>query len=273
MQIDQTKCVGCGNCVPVCTMGVISVVDGRSQVNEAECVECNTCYRTLRQEGYPPALVRAVRWALRQVRLAYEPAPDVCPTGALTPPELAWPRSLRATFSDPTIKHPSTGTGGRGTEEIKSNDVTGRLQAGEIGIVVELGRPGLGARFRDLQTVAMALAAAGVQFERKNPVTDLMTDTATGALRPEILDEKVMSAIIECRIGAARAPGALAALRRVAAEIGTVLSAGIGARCGPDGAVPYAGLVAESGFRLSPNAKTNLGLGRPLFEQRGEGAR
>ena len=51
MQIDEWKCVGCGNCVSVCTMGVISVMDGRSRVNEEECVECNTCYRTLRSKG------------------------------------------------------------------------------------------------------------------------------------------------------------------------------------------------------------------------------
>lgn len=272
MQIDEWKCVGCGNCVPVCTMGVISVVDGRSRVNEEECVECNTCYRTLRSEGLNPTLVRAARWVLRQLRLAYEPAPDVCPTGALTPPTLTWPRSVRATFSDPTIKHPSTGTGGRGTEEIKSNDVTGRLQPGEIGFVVELGRPGLGARFRDLQTVAMALAEAGARFEPKNPVTHLMTDTAAGLLREDVLNEKVMSAIIECRADAVRAPRILAALRRVAADIETVLSAGVAARCGPDGSVPYAEVVRASGFTLSLNAKTNLGLGRPLFEERSEPA-
>jgi len=265
MQIDERKCVGCGNCVPVCTMGVISVVDGRSQVNEEECVECNTCYRTLQSEGYHPTLVRTARWLLRRVHLAYEPAPDVCPTGALTPPTLTWPRSLRATFSDPTIKHPSTGTGGRGTEEIKSNDVTGRLQPGEIGFVVELGRPGLGARLRDLQTVAMALAEAGARFEPKNPVTHLMADTTTGSLQADVLNEKVMSAIIECRADAARAPHILATLRRVAIDIETVLSAGVAARCGPDGSVPYAEVVRASGFTLSVNAKTNLGLGRPLF--------
>ena len=272
MQIDEEKCVGCGNCVPVCTMGVISVVDGRSRVNEEECVECNTCYRTLRSEDHNPTLVRAARWVLRQFRLAYDPAPDVCPTGALTPPTLTWPRSLRATFSDPTIKHPSTGTGGRGTEEIKSNDVTGRLKPGEIGFVVELGRPGLGARFRDLQTVAMALAEAGVRFEPKNPVTHLMTDTAVGILQEDVLNEKFMSAIIECRAEAARTPAILATLRRVASEIESVLSAGVAARCGPDGSVPYAEVVRASGFTLSLNAKTNLGLGRPLFEERSEPA-
>jgi hypothetical protein len=52
---------------------------------------------------------------------------------------------------------PGTGVGGRGTEEIKTNDVTGRIGEGEAGIVVELGRPGVGARIRDVERVAMAL--------------------------------------------------------------------------------------------------------------------
>ncbi len=264
MKIDQRKCVGCGNCVPVCSMGVISVVAGRGRVNEDECVECNTCYRTLRNEGRNPMLVRGVRWALKQVHLAYDPAPEVCPTGALTPPQLAWPRTLRAVFSDPTVKHESTGIGGRGTEEIKSNDVSGRLQPGDIGLVVELGRPGLGARLRDLEKVAKALAAAGVRFEPNNPVTHLMADKATGALRPDVLDEKVMSAIIESRTDLAHVPEVMAVLRRVEGDIETVMSVGISARCNPDGSVPYADAVRDLGQTLSIGVKTNLGLGRRL---------
>jgi ferredoxin len=272
MLIDKEKCVGCGNCVPVCAMGVISVVNGRSQVNQDECVECNSCYRTLRSEGLSPTFVRAVRWVLRLFHLEYDAPPDVCPTGALTPPKLEWPRVLRSEFSDPTVKHSSTGLGGRGTEEIKCNDVTGRLKEGEIGFAVELGRPGLGARFLDLQKVAMALAKAGVFFEPKNPVTHLMTDTKTGALREEILNEKVMSAIIECRADAGRVPEIFAALRRVAGEIESVISAAIAARCGPDGSVPYLDMAREAGFTLSLNGKTNIGLGRPRFEERQQAA-
>lgn len=270
MKIDQNKCVGCGNCMPICTMGVISVVNGRSQVNEDECVECNSCYRTLRSEGYNPTLVRTIRWILKQFHLAYDPSPDICPTGALTPPALEWPRSLRSEFSDPTIRHSSTGTGGRGTEEIKSNDVTGRLKPGMIGLVAELGRPGLGARFRDLEKISMALAEVGVVFEPKNPVTYLMTDTKTGKIRDDVLDEKVMSAIIECRIEESRLPEALEALRRAAGEIDTVLSAGVSARCNPDGSIPYEDIVRKCGFTLSLNAKTNLGMGRPRYEERQE---
>ena len=265
MWVDPKKCVGCGNCVPVCTMGVISVVKGRAQVNEDECVECNSCHRTLRRGSLDPTFVRVLRWTFQRVRLLHDAPPDLCPTGALTPPKLEWPRVLRAIFSDPTVKHPSTGSGGRGTEEIKTNDVTGRLKEGEIGFAVELGRPGLGARFHDLDRVSRSLAVVGVTFEARNPVTHLMADTATGALREDILDEKVMSAIVECRTEAARVPKVLQTLQRVAGEIDTVFSAAIAAKCDPDGSVPYEQAVRECGFTLSINTKTNLGLGRPLF--------
>jgi len=53
VEIDKTKCVGCGNCHTICPMGAISLdVDGKSIVNQDECVECSTCYRVLRSEGY-----------------------------------------------------------------------------------------------------------------------------------------------------------------------------------------------------------------------------
>src|SRR5450830_351003 len=112
----------------------------------------------------------------------------------------------------------------------------------------------------------MALAAVGVLFEPKNPVTHLMTDAGTGKLRGEVLDEKVMSAIIECRAEESKLPQLLQALRRVAGEVDTVISAGVAARCNPDGSVPYVDTVKRCGFTLSLNSKTNLGLGRPLFE-------
>jgi len=61
-------------------------------------------------------------------------------------------------------------------------------------------------------------------------------------------------------------PQLLEALRRVAGEVDTVISAGVAARCNPDGSVPYVDTVERCGFTLSLNSKTNLGLGRPLFE-------
>ena len=113
-------------------------------------------------------------------RLGYLAEVDVCPTGALTPPELKWPRNLRAQFSDPSTVHPGTGVPGRGTDEIKTNDVTGRLRKGDAGLVVEIGRPGIGAYFRDIEKIAMALAKLKPHFERENPVTQLMVDPESG---------------------------------------------------------------------------------------------
>jgi len=268
MEIDKTRCVGCGNCHVICPMGAISLdLDGRSVVDQDTCVECSTCYRVLRNEGRNPGLVRLLRQVLTALNLGYLAEVDVCPTGALTPPTLEWPRSLRAAFSDPTVVHAGTGVSGRGTEEIKTNDVTGRLQAGEVGIVIELGRPGIGAHFSDVQAVAMAIAPLGPTFEPRNPVTELMTDTRTGEIREDVLDEKVLSAIIEIKTDLERLPEFLSALGQVQGKVDTVFSVGVASRCKEDGSIPHERWVQEAGCRLSPNGKINLGLGRPLFQE------
>ena len=268
MEIDKTKCVGCGNCHAVCTMGVISLdEDGKSVVNEDECVECFTCYRVLRSEGYPPWFVRALRKVLSFLRLEYLAEVDVCPTGALKPPELQWPRSVRAVFSDPSVAHPGTGVRGRGTDEIKSNDVAGRLRRGEAGIVVEMGRPGTGAFFREIEKVATALAKLKPHFEKENPVTQLMVNPETGKMKEEVLNEKVLSAIIEMKTTMERIPEFLQVLEKVQKEVDTVISVGVASKCLPDGSIPHEEWVKKAGYRLSPNGKTNIGLGRPLFKE------
>ncbi len=261
MKVDPKKCVGCGNCVPVCTMGAIHV-NGVAEVNEDECVECGTCRRFLRIEGLNPTFVRLVRAVLAAFRLQYRAPLDVCPTGALYQPDLTWPRIVRKSFSDPTTVHAETGIGGRGTEEIKTNDVTGRLGPGEVGIVVELGRPGLGVRFKELQRFSMALAEIGAVFEKNNPVTHLMTDPNTGQLKEDVLEEKVYSAIIEMKTTVERVPEFLSVINRVGKSSPTVFGIAISAKCGPNGEIPYIEAVAEAGYELSLNGKTNLGLGR-----------
>jgi ferredoxin len=264
MEIND-KCVGCGNCHAVCPMGAISLnSDGVSVVDQDKCVECSTCYRVLRDEGYGASFVRGVRSVLSTFSLQYMAHVDVCPTGALEQPELEYPRSLRAAFSDPTVVHAGTGVGGRGTEEIKTNDVTGRLGQGEAGIVVELGRPGTGAHFRDVQKIAMALTPLEPDYEPFNPVTQLMVDTKSGKMKEEVLDEKVLSAIIEVKTSLERIPEYLSILQTVQKEIDTVFSVAVASRCLPDGSAPHQKWVAEAGYTLSPNGKTNLGLGRPL---------
>ena len=268
MDIDKTKCVGCGNCHIICTMGAISLdMDGKSVVNQEECVECFTCHRVLRDEGYKAWFVRPIRKVLSFFKLGYLADADLCPTGALTPPELTWPRNIRGQFSNPSVVHPGTGVPGRGTDEIKSNDVTGRLRTGEAGIVIEIGRPGIGAFFRDVEKVMMAVAPLEPIFEPDNPVTHLIADPKTGRMKADVLDEKVLSAIIECKTTLEKIPLFLNAIDAVQHRIDTVMSVGVASRCLPDGTIPHEEWVRKAGYALSPNGKTNLGLGRPLFRE------
>ena len=268
MEIDKKKCVGCGNCHAVCTMGVIYLdEDGKSVVNQDECVECYTCYRVCRNKGHWPWFVRVFRKILSFLRLGYLGEVDVCPTGALTLSELEWPRSVRAVFSDPTTVHPSTGVPGRGTDEIKTNDVTGRLGKGEVGLVIEMGRPGIGAYFRDIEKVAMALVKLKPHFEKENPVTQLMVDPETGKIKDEVLNEKVLSAIIEIKTTLDKIPEFLHTLEKIQKEVDTVISLGVASKCLPDGTIPHEEWVRKTGYNLSPNGKTNIGLGRPMFHE------
>jgi len=263
MRIDPKRCVECANCVAVCPMGAISIDPRirRAVVDPDECVECYACYRGMSMERLNPTLVRLVRRSLELFRLRFDPEPDVCPTSAIIPDELEWPREIRRVFSDVLLTHESTGILGRGTEEVKTNDVTGRLGTGDAGFVVELGRPSVGARFHDIQRVAVALARAGAVFEEKNPVTGLMTDPAQGLIDPEVLDEKVMSAIIEFSVSMEEVGATLEVLGQVAKEIDTVMAVGVAARCDEAGENPLEEILPGHGYPIL-RAKTNLGLGR-----------
>ncbi len=42
IQIDLDKCIGCGNCVPVCPFGLIEIVDKKAHINEG-CSLCGAC--------------------------------------------------------------------------------------------------------------------------------------------------------------------------------------------------------------------------------------
>ncbi len=232
MRIDDKKCIACEACVPVCTMAAITL-DDVAAIDQSECVECGVCFRS-----------------------------GVCPVDAFERAEADWPRSLRSVFSDPTLSHSQTNVPGRGTEEMKTNDVTGVFRPGMVGIGLEFGRPGIGTRFRDVDLVAQAMAREGAQFRPENPVTFLMTDTSTGKLREDILDEKVLSAIIEFTIPIDRMKSVLATLREVSPKVDTVFSVECINVIEPDGSVPMDRILDELSIAHYPNGKTNLGLGR-----------
>jgi len=277
MKIDPDKCVACGNCTYVCPMGAIYIDPAikRATVDRNECVECYACFNGLSQEHLNPTLVRTLRTVFQFFRLRFDPEPDVCPTAAFAPEELAWPRIVRRAFSDPRVPHESTGVQGRGTEEVKTNDVTGRVQRGEAGFTIEFGRPGVGVWFHEIQKMTSALAKAGVAFEKKNPITSLMTDVATGTLREDILGEKILSAIVEIKVPVARTEEMIRLVREVEQQVDTVIALGVGARCDESGEENVVAPILERlGYRLE-RAKTNAGLGRitnPVEEKREEPA-
>jgi hypothetical protein len=235
---------------------------GRATVNRHECVECYACFNGLSQEHLNPTLVRFLRKMLQMIRVRFDPEPDVCPTAAFEPEELVWPRVVRRAFSDPRVPHESTGIEGRGTEEVKTNDISGRVNVGEVGFTIELGRPGVGVWMREIQQMCWRLGAAGVSFESRNPITSLMTDVRSGTLREDILGEKVMSAIVEIKVAVERTEEIVRLVWEAEKELDTVVALGVGTRCSPDGEDHVVAPILERlGYKLE-RAKTNTGVGR-----------
>ena len=264
MKINPNKCVACGNCIYVCPVGAIYVdpVINRATVNRDECVECYACYNGLSTERLNPVMVRTIRKLFQIVRLRFDPEPDICPTAAFEPEDLQWPRVVRRAFSDPRATHESTGVQGRGTEEVKTNDVTQRVKQGEVGFTIEFGRPGVGVWFRDIQKMTQALAKAKVPFEKKNPLTLLMSDVVTGTLKPDILNEKVLSAIVEIKVTVDRTEEIIQLVHEVEKDLDTVVALGVGTRCDENGdETVVAPILERLGYRLE-RAKTNTGLGK-----------
>jgi NAD-dependent dihydropyrimidine dehydrogenase PreA subunit len=234
MRIDPDRCSKCGDCIPYCPVGALRAGD----IDQIECVECGVCLRS-----------------------------GICTTNAILKTELAWPRSIRAAFSDPKSTHAETGIRGRGTNEVKTNDVTGRYRHGEAGVLIEVGRPGIGTSFREVEAVTIALASFGVVFEPENPLTSLLLDKQSGKLDAQILDEKVLSAIIEFKIDIQHLSKILNHIKQFSTKLKTVFSLSIICRPEKNMNLPMLTIARESGFEPYPNAKVNLGFGRPLAKE------
>ena len=262
MHIDKTKCIGCANCVPLCPMGAIHIADdGLSEINQEACVECYTCQRGMSIENLPQKLTRFLRGILAFLKLRFQPDPDICPSGAITADELTWPRILRRAFSDPQVPHDSTGTAGRGTQEVKTNELTGRVKEGEIGFALEFGRPGVGVYFREVDKVIQALAKMPIEFQPKNPLTTLISDVKTGKLRADVLNEKVMSCILEFKTDMVKLPDVLNTIEDEVKQMDTVVALGVAVRCDPNGDDTVRDQLMSMGYDAW-RAKINLGFGR-----------
>ena len=195
MKADSDKCIACKRCFPYCPMGRIQSfkrhekIPGRVyiEIDQESCTDCGVCLRA-----------------------------NICPVNALFQPQTPWPSEVRSILSNPLIEFKGSQVPGRGTEEMKTNDVSGRFRPGEVGVGVELGRPGVGSYFKDVEVIAMALAPLGYEFAAENPVTHFMSDQNTGKLRDDILNEKATSAIIEGKCKLEDLPKVLEAVKKAA---------------------------------------------------------
>ena len=52
IEVDEEKCIGCGDCVDVCPVDVYEMQDEKSvPVNAEECIGCESCIESCEQEA------------------------------------------------------------------------------------------------------------------------------------------------------------------------------------------------------------------------------
>lgn len=243
MYIEVDDCIKCGLCQPYCPMDCIKEGEESMFIVLEDCVECGICERNAN-----------------------------CPVNAIKKNYLEMPRAVRKAFSDPFGKHENTELKhmGRGTEEIKTNDVTGIVNSlDRVAVAIEMGRPGIGAYFRDVEIITKALGKCDINYEKNNPLTSYILDKKVGNIEPEILNEKVLSVIIEFACKVADLEDILSTLREVQDDVDTVFSVCVISKVDEDNNSSVEDLLVKNGYKIrSASSKTNVGLGRPLYEDR-----
>ncbi len=232
MEIKTDLCIGCGQCVIICPVQAIKLIDNIAVIDKNLCVECSICKRNAD-----------------------------CPVNAIRSRRLKWPRVIRSPFSDVISTHKITGIPGRGTEEMKTNDVTNRFGVDEIGFTIEIGRPGVGTHLGNIELFTTKLISMGVKFEEESPVSALLIDDY-GHIKKDIKEERVLSAIIEFKVPINKATLVMQVIKQIEKNIDTVFTVGVISQVMKDGAIPILDLLTQQGFSVRPNAKVNIGLGK-----------
>ena len=107
----------------------------------------------------------------------------------------------------------------------------------------------------------MAMAAARVVFEDGNPVTQMMADRTSGVIREDVLNEKVLSCIVEITVPLDDTARVLGVVKQICQAAETVISIGVSTVCDKAGNDPIRELLEKEGYHVGW-AKVNLGLGR-----------
>lgn len=239
MKIDPSKCISCKACIPYCPVSSITAGEETVSIDQEECVECGVCLRA-----------------------------DICPVKAIYMPEESYeyPRAIRMQFSDPGVQHPNLKSWGRGTEEAKTNDVTGKFGHGEFGLLLEFGRPGVGTRLTEIEKITKIVRELKFDIVEDNPLYGLLEDDMSGRIKPEFVNEKILSGILEFKFNEDELEVALKAILPELNELDTVVSVGLVTRFDDDGKLPVVDKLKAKGIAVRPNAKINVGLGRPLID-------
>ncbi|MBI2832486.1 MAG: 4Fe-4S binding protein [Chloroflexi bacterium] len=262
--IDDTRCTSCLECLPYCPVGaIVESSDGTGVAIDAErCTECGLC---------------------RQAK--------VCPVDAIVGMDLTWPRSLRGKFQQPYAPYRSVPGLAKASMAVSyseegfvfrrnefpsehTNDVTGLLGQGEAVIMVELGRPHLGATFRDVQKLLQTLGPLGLDLRQQYPVSDerssmaeIVASSSEGVLLPEILEERAGWVVLKMVAPERKVSETVRRLQQVAQEIDTIFGLSIVSRVSKDGSTIAERVASETGVSPAVTCKTNVGLGRPLAEE------
>jgi hypothetical protein len=220
-------------------VGCIVEKNGKVSIDDDECVDCGVCKRA-----------------------------EVCPTDAIYMPaeSFEYPRAIRMQFSDPGVQHPNLKAWGRGTEEAKTNDVTGKFGKGEFGLLIEFGRPGTGTRLTEIEKITKAMRGMDIPILEDNPLYGLLEEDLSGRFKPEYVNEKVLSAILELRVTEDQLEETLGKLFPAFKDLNTVVSVGLVSRFDENSKLPVIERLRKMGFEVRPNAKINVGLGRPLVD-------
>ena len=260
--IDETKCIGCMECIPYCPVSAIveSPYKGIVSIDAERCTECGVCLQS-----------------------------GVCSVSAIVAKELTWPRTLRGKFHIPHAPYRTTPIMSQVsrpliTDEVQiwsshqnptehTNDVDGLLGHGDAVVMIELGRPHGGTTFRDVEKIIQALIPVGLQLERqyppmdeRSPLTDLIIDVPKGILRKDILEERAGWAFLRVTVPEEEIPKVFQKLRQGTTEIDSIFAIDIVSRVGKDGSTVAERVANEVGVQPACNCKTNVGLGRPLVD-------